>query len=302
MSLAVIATLMVATGSIMILTGRTVSITAAQAAETVTDDVISTMASEHRMALTITERTLTSITFTVADRDGDGAPETIRYAWSGTPGDPLTRKLNAAAPAIVARDVRKFKLAYVTRTEAPAAPVPEVESTTDEVVYLHEGGATASFNMSTVAWCAQSFVPTLSRGDATSWRVTQVQIMGTRFPGATGTLTVRLFPADASGKPPLGLLNPIESKTVSATALPTATGWSQVITFSNIDQNLSPTGRYCIVVSQSTLSATGSVSLDRTSSDANGILLTTGTQGTSWSTPAGNDMRIKVLGRHKRPG
>src|SRR6476620_10209149 len=83
-SLAIVATLMVATGSVMVLTGRAVAITAAQASDARIDDVVATMASEQRMALTVTEQSSTALAFTVADRDGDGVPETIRYSYSPT--------------------------------------------------------------------------------------------------------------------------------------------------------------------------------------------------------------------------
>ena len=301
-SLAVIATLMVATGSIMVLTGRSVAITAAQAAEARTDDVLTTFAAEHRMALSVTERTPTSITFTVADRDGDGVPETIRYAWSGNAGDPLTRQVNGAAPVVVARDVRKFGLGYVSYTQPGPATVPQVESTTDQVVYSHEGGSTAAFTLSTSNWASQSFVANLGRPDATSWRVTQVQVMGTRaLLGATATITVGLYPADADGKPPVPLPAAIEKRTVSALVLPSSTGWSQVVTFSDVNQALAPTGRYCVIVSQSSLTGAGSVSLDASSSDANGTLCQTTTAGGSWSKQTTRDMRIRVYGRYKYP-
>ena len=302
-ALAVVATLMVATGSIMILTGRSVAITAAQAAEARTDDVLTTFATEHRMALSITERTPTSITFTVADRDGDGVPETIRYAWSGKSGDPLTKQVNAAAPVVVAKDVKKFSLATVTRTEGAAAPIPEVESATDTLLYSHEGGTTGSFALSTVNWAAQAFTASLGRPDATSWRVTQVQIMGTRSGSGSGTISVGIYPTDASGtRPPFPLPAAIEKKSIPGTALPSANGWSTVVNFTNLDQKLDPATRYCIVVSQSTLAATGSVSLDTVSTDSNGVLATTGTGGVSlWTNPAGRDMRIRVYGRYKYP-
>jgi prepilin-type N-terminal cleavage/methylation domain-containing protein len=302
-SLAVVATLMVATGSIMMLTGRSVAITAAQAAEGRTDDVLTTFASEHRMALTVTERTPTAITFTVADRDGDGAPETIRYAWSGKSGDPLTRQVNGAAPVVIARDVRKFSLTTITRTEGAATPVSEVESTTDELVYSHEGGTSGSFALSTTNWCAQAFTAKFSRPDATSWRVTQVQVMGARSGTGSGTITVGIYPADASGnKPTFPLAAAIEKKSIPATSLPSVAGWSTVVTFSDLEQKLLPNTRYCVVVSQSLLGTTGSVSLDTASADANGFLATTSTGGlTAWTTPAGRDMRVRVYGRYKYP-
>jgi hypothetical protein len=77
------------------------------------------LASELACAASITELTPTAITFAVADRGhGPAGPETIRYAWSGTPGDPLTRQYNASAPAAVASGVTSFSLSW---TIAPGA-------------------------------------------------------------------------------------------------------------------------------------------------------------------------------------
>src|SRR5438045_291624 len=51
------------------------------------------MADDLKLALSFTEQTATAVTFTVPDRNGDGQPETIRYAWAGA-GAPLTRQYN----------------------------------------------------------------------------------------------------------------------------------------------------------------------------------------------------------------
>lgn len=69
-----------------------------------------------RHATSFSERTSTAITFTVPDRDGDGQPETIRYAWNGTPGDPLTYQLNGATGDALAADVSSLDFSFVTRT------------------------------------------------------------------------------------------------------------------------------------------------------------------------------------------
>ncbi len=81
------------------------------------------IAGELFCARSFSERTATAITFTVADRDNDAIAETIRYAWSGTPGDPLTRQYNTATAVAVVDDVRLFEIRYdvktVTRTPPP---------------------------------------------------------------------------------------------------------------------------------------------------------------------------------------
>lgn len=69
-------------------------------------------------AQTFLDRTPTAVEFTVADRDNDGGPETIRYQWSGTPGDPLTRQYNGGSAAVILDDVHDFSLGYVTRTQS----------------------------------------------------------------------------------------------------------------------------------------------------------------------------------------
>jgi len=71
---------------------------------------------ELRFAIAFTERTATAVEFTVADRNGDEAPETIRYAWSGTAGDPLTRQYNGGTAVNVVENVQEFQLDYDLRT------------------------------------------------------------------------------------------------------------------------------------------------------------------------------------------
>ncbi len=75
------------------------------------------------LATSFSERTSTAVTMVVPDRTGDGVDETIRYYWSGTPGDPLTRQVNGAAPAAVAEDVHAFSLDYLLTDSSPQASV-----------------------------------------------------------------------------------------------------------------------------------------------------------------------------------
>jgi len=85
-----------------------------------------------RHATAFSERTATAITFTVPDRDGDGQPETMRYAWSGTPGDPLTYQLNGVSGDNLAADVTSLDFSFITRTMV--APVYGDETPTTGLV------------------------------------------------------------------------------------------------------------------------------------------------------------------------
>lgn len=295
-SLSIIATLMVAVASIMALTGRAVGMTAAQASEARIDDVVATIASEQRTALTVNEITPTSITFTVADRNNDAMPEKISYYVSAD--GKLMRQVNGAPAVAVLANVTKFSIGWIPKVAAAATPPAQVESTTDELLFAHETGLTSNQSMSTTSWAAQSFKPAL-RSDANSWRVTLVQFMATRTApaGTTAKWNVMLCPSDATGKP--NTLAPIETQTLALNTLATTAGWSPVITFSSQQQNLDPKLRYWVVVSQTQVTTTGSVAYDAASGDFNDPYASTFSG--IWSTYTTRDMKIRVYGRYKYP-
>ena len=299
-SLAVIATLMVAIGSIMLLAGRAVGMTAAQASEALVDDLVVTMASEQRMALTVLERSNTSITFTVADRDNDGKPEKIQYSWSGVADAPLMRRYNDQPEVAVVAKVKNFKLTAVTDTAADAADAPQDESTTDELLYAYESGSNSLHSMSSTYWPAQAVLAKLPRSDATSWRVTKLQFMANKASTANSTSkwTVSLCPSDALGKP--NFLAPIEQQTLEMGKLTNSAAWSPLITFTGA-HNLEPTTQYWVVVSQTIIAPTGNVVYVSSSSVPAQPFATSTTAGGSWTVNTGRDMKIRVYGRYKYP-
>jgi Tfp pilus assembly protein PilW len=73
------------------------------------------------LATALSEQSAEAVTLVVPDRNGDGQPETIRYYWSGTPGDPLTRQVNGSPAAVIAEDVTLFSLTYLLRAVSPQA-------------------------------------------------------------------------------------------------------------------------------------------------------------------------------------
>jgi hypothetical protein len=72
-------------------------------------DALDSMLLDIEFALSFSEQTANAITFTVPDRDGDSNPEIIRYAWSGVPGDPLTRQYNGGSVATMLENVHVFQ-------------------------------------------------------------------------------------------------------------------------------------------------------------------------------------------------
>ena len=90
-------------------------------------------AAELLYATSVTENSGNAVTFTVADRNhGDPGPETIRYAWAGTKGDPLTRQYNGGTTVVVLENVILFEMEYDI--------LPESRELTGLRVHLVVGG------------------------------------------------------------------------------------------------------------------------------------------------------------------
>ncbi len=109
-----------------------------KAAEVLTDIMI-----DLKLALSFRERTATAVTFTVPDRDGDRLPETIRYAWSGTAGDPLTYQYNGSSAVNVAENVQQLQFTALTRFMA--APVPPPTEGGANLLFVSGGSARYNF-------------------------------------------------------------------------------------------------------------------------------------------------------------
>lgn len=78
-----------------------------------------------KLAKGFAQLTDTSVIFTAPDRDAptDGIPETIRYSWSGLPGDPLLRQINDGPPVVVLSAVDDLVLSPRSRTVPHAVTV-----------------------------------------------------------------------------------------------------------------------------------------------------------------------------------
>jgi hypothetical protein len=86
------------------------------------------MAQDLQLATRFTEQGSTAVSLLTPDRDGDGDPESIRYAWSGVAGAPLTYSLNGGAAVTVTPGVQSLQLNY--SAQAMAAPAEPAESLT----------------------------------------------------------------------------------------------------------------------------------------------------------------------------
>lgn len=142
-------------------------------------DGLAQMSSDVQIALSITERTATATTFWVPDRTGDGAPEQIRYAWSGTIGDPITYSMNGSTPVAIIPAVDSVSFEYLVSsvqgqaTFVTSGPPPVTEENVFERAF---SGTPASVHTVTSSASVAAIVqPTLPAGGST-FRITRVLI------------------------------------------------------------------------------------------------------------------------------
>ena len=243
-SLSITSIILCACGSVMLLTTRAISISVAGPAVStaVADAAAGQVAADLKMALQITERTATAVTFTVPDRNGDSLPETLRYAWAGA-GSPLTRQYNGqpAPAASMAENVQVFHLDWLLKT---AGPPPPVES--PEQLLVSRDWPTSddhkAYTIKSNAWAAEYFKPVLP-ANAISWKITRVKVKLARNGTQTGTMTIGITYAGA-GMTPVG--NVLDSLSVDVVTLSTTLTWVEF--GSSCLDGLDPALGMCVLV------------------------------------------------------
>ncbi len=304
-SMSILCVLVVAMGSAILISTRALEVSAA--AET--DDaekVRLRLIADLQTALSFSEQTATAATFTVPDRDSDGQPETLRYAWSGTLGDPLTYSYNDGNAITLAADVQQFNLTYLLRTmQGMGGVTPEPnenleEQESEEVLLIfHDGASNAQIKftiLSSKVRTGQYFKPELPT-NAVSWKITRVDVR--LLWRKADSFRVQIRPSDADLKPTQTVL---EQAIVSSDSLQ----WGY---FSWIENNfatlgnLAPESGYCVVVQ-----AVGGLGLTQYEKGGNPMTpnthwMTSSNSGTSWTTPENTkDMRFYVYGTYTTLG
>ncbi len=207
-------------------------------------DMVEQMAGELHCAVTFTQRSATMVEIKVPDRNGDLAPETILYAWSGTPGDPLTRQYNAGTVVNVAEHAQQFDLSYVLQASTSSPPAPDPVEMPEELFLMQDNsnsGSESEFALSGNDACAEKFKPGLP-ADAVSWRITRIRFMASPVGGTKSSLKVSLMTVNQATGNPKEVMDVVvvpESSLV-------ANNWYEV-QFTNAG-GLSPSDPYFIVI------------------------------------------------------
>lgn len=290
-SVAVTMVIMVALASSMLIATRALPDSSSPANATITAaEVAEQIAAELQYAVSVNARSANMIEFTVADRDGSGLPETIRYEWSGTLGDPLTRQYNGGSIVEILPGIKEFNLSYDLETISDEIPQGN-ESAETLLASYYSSSDQAGREVKADRWRGQYFLPSLP-GDAVSWKVTRVRFYAIADGYATGECRVQLQ-LPTSGGAPSGVV--LEEKTLLESTLPYYYNM-QEFTFSGVS-GLSPEQGLCLVFKW--ISGTVACSIlirDEDAPPSSGDFMRSDNQGASWTTYSDESLLYWIYG------
>jgi len=191
LSLGVATVLMGALGAAIVLTAQALPNGQAPADDVVAaGEALARMTEELSCAIWFLEHTASAVTFTVPDRDGDGLPERIRYAWSGAAGDPVTREYNDQSSELLA-EVQELAFHYDTVATSESYPGPPIESGETLLKNYDSTWNLSDLKVKDDSWWAECFRPSLP-GEAVEWGVTRVRFRAKKDGGNSGDTNVQL--------------------------------------------------------------------------------------------------------------
>ncbi len=280
------------------------------------------IAGELLCAQSFTERSATTVEFTVSNRDKpcdcdtnptchpDCAPETIRYDWSGIPGDALTRQYNGGSIVEVVKDVHEFDLTYGIKTKSETS-IEEDTTWSDEIELAYFDGwpgvtpTPEPRGVNSAYWLSQYFEIAPQEGaEELDITLAEVRVRRGSTPPASVIVGIHRSKGDGSFEPdatPIG--TPF---TIPGTDLETS--FKQIpATFSNVRISDISRTDYCLMIQGGDSVATwADVYYAKSAPDNGTVLRWTEDGGASWD-PRSNefnkrDLRFSVWGRYATTG
>jgi len=252
--------------------------------------IVDQLATELESAIYISEHTATTLGFTVSDRTGDGIPERIRYAWTGTPGGALTRQFNGGASDVLVSSVNLFNLTpsftSVTEEYTGLAGEDPVESL---LIDNSTGSGSSNKSVTSSTTMGQYFSLTLP-ANAYAWRPTRVQFMARRS-SVPAVTQVQMRPAYSNLTPKNTVL---EEYTLTNSQLSNSYDWVSV-DFTQL-QPLGSADGICLVLERTS----GSTSVVVESIKGDGEL--TNSFLNFWSYNSKRSINCQLFGKFSRSG
>lgn len=256
-SLGITGLLMAGLGSAILLATRSVPTTTSPASQigaaTTGMDILTT---DLYYARSFSSIQPTSLTFTVAPRGTDTAPETITYSWSGNKGDPLLRTYNASPAVPIVSNVYSMNFVYNKLARTSTQTVTTTNTSAEQLLasFTNWGGlltlpASNDYPVSSTQQIAEYFqLNATAPAGAIAMNITRATLNLKAVAGGGSTFTVGLYkPATAPTPSTTLLAKPV---TVSSSILGSSYAWTDIYfsnaTITNLNQD------FCLVVSAPT--------------------------------------------------
>lgn len=288
-SLTILAVVMTGTYSLVLLASKMVpGRTSPQTCTLEGARTLEQLSADLAYATAVTDLQVSSITFTVPDRTGDGAGESLRYTWSGIAGDSLMYSLNGAAEVPIADDVREFSIGAVM----DGSPAPPTYAWSAETLLVSNNPAIIFLagSISKNTWYGEWFIPQLA-ADAHRWKITRVRFPACSFGAATGQAVVEIRAAGAGL--PVGAA--LDQAVLVESTLGLLFTWQQ-FTFAGAPA-LPISTPACLVINGTTANSVQIEYQALGAAAVNAGLVKTVDGGVSWTAPAGASMVYEVYGQ-----
>jgi len=271
---------------------------------------LDSMLAELATAKSISVASATNIRFTIPDRTGDGADDTIEYKWSGTSGDPLQRNFNDAGWATVSPSLSSFALVYSRRSSTSNVTTTTQIDSGEVTLWNWSGWSGVTPTNSTTpitssAWANQMFPVSIAQSGINRLEITRISLKLTRQ-STSGGVGVSIFNESGTGT---GLTSGSivgSQSTVIASSLPTSAGWVDFamsgVVFSN-----STMGELVVQVagtSGSSNPATMSFLIAPSAQSGGPVLRWSSNTGSTWQPSANltqNSAPMVVYGKYQYP-
>lgn len=262
---------------------------------------------ELRLAVAVSEMTNTTVTFVHPDTDSNGLGDVIRYAWSGTAGDPLTRQVDGADALTLLEGVHQFNLAYVLREGDEELPGPSIKSDQRLFMVLTTGAGLTDAEISYAYWLGEYFHPdgfteTRLPSDALSWSVDKISFRARQAGSGDGQTLVQVYRATAGRTPDTSAV--LGEAIVQESTLPDPTSY---FTYTSVEfgsvTGLSPDEGLCFALTTQDEKPSLETQYHAGPIDLPGAgMLESDDRGAYWKYTATAGLRFSVYGRYTTPG
>jgi hypothetical protein len=283
-------------GSVMFIASQAAYTPSAATSRIDAAEIVNQIANDLRYATLVIQQTPQILEFVVADRNGDGTAEKIRYDWSGIAGAPLRKTINGNTSVNVLDSVNSFSAAL--QQESNIASFTTTTDSAEQIlgstgVPTGSTSRTINANSSSGHWVNPFNFPSVP-ANALYWNLTRADVYGSN--AGTATLLVQVRPAGDPNDIPTS--NVLGQTSILGSSIPSTNGMISA-TFATPVRELSLSRKYDVVWCQS---GSGSAAkLAYVDTGYSGVV-ESDDAGASWQYMPVRQMFCKFYGTYTTPG